>query len=105
MTELDEENHRYIACSRRSVIVGSGAEYKGARKNKSEGGGGGEVREGTPAPLSPVPLYFSSLSLLRTALHYLNAWNRLIAIWLPISIVQTLHPKGALSHNSPVQSS
>ena len=24
-----------------------------------------------------VPLYFSSLSLLRTALHYLNAWNRL----------------------------
>ena len=24
------------------------------------------------APLSPVPLYFSSLSLLRTALHYLN---------------------------------
>ena len=30
-----------------------------------------------PAPLSPVPLYFSSLSLLHTALHYLNAWNRL----------------------------
>ena len=30
------------------------------------------------APLSPVPLYFSSLSLLRTALHYLNAWNRLL---------------------------
>ena len=79
MTELDEENHRYIACSRRSVIVGSGAKYKGARKNKSEGGG--EVREGTPAPLSPVPLYFSSLSLLRTALHYLNAWNRLIALF------------------------
>ena len=26
----------------------------------------------------PSPLYFSSLSLLRTALHYLNAWNRLI---------------------------
>ena len=24
-----------------------------------------------------TPLYFSSLSLLRTALHYLNAWNRL----------------------------
>ena len=32
------------------------------------------MREG---PLSPVPLYFSSLSLLCTALHYLNAWNRL----------------------------
>ena len=30
-----------------------------------------------PAPLSPVPLYFSSLSLLRTALHYLNPWVRL----------------------------
>ena len=30
-----------------------------------------------PSPLSPVPLYFLSLSLLRTALHYLNAWNRL----------------------------
>ena len=28
-------------------------------------------------PLSPVPLCFSSLSLLRTGLHYLNAWNRL----------------------------
>ena len=26
---------------------------------------------------SPVPIYFLSLSLLRTALHYLNAWNRL----------------------------
>ena len=30
-----------------------------------------------PSPLSPVPLYFLSLSLLRTALHYLNVWNRL----------------------------
>ena len=30
------------------------------------------------ASLSRVPLYFSSLSLLRTALHYLNAWNRLL---------------------------
>ena len=49
--------------------MGSGAKKKGARKNKSEGGG--------EAPLSPAPLYFLSLSLLRTALHYLNAWNRL----------------------------
>ena len=32
---------------------------------------------GSGANLSPVPLYFSSLSLLHTALHYLNAWNRL----------------------------
>ena len=44
--------------------MGSGAKKKGARKNKSE---------------SPVPLSFSSLSLLRTVLHYLNAWNRLTA--------------------------
>ena len=28
-------------------------------------------------PLSPVPFCFSSLSWLRTGLHYLNAWNRL----------------------------
>ena len=34
------------------------------------------------APLSPVLLYFSSLSLLRTVLHYLNAWNRLKS-WIP----------------------
>ena len=40
--------------------MGSGAKKKGARKNKSQS-----------------PLYFLSLSLLRTALHYLNAWNRL----------------------------
>ena len=34
----------------------------------------------THAPLSPIPLYFSSLSLLRIALHYLNAWNRLFKL-------------------------
>ena len=39
-----------------------------------------KILTSVPAPLSPVPLYFSSLSLLRTALHYLNAWNRLILI-------------------------
>ena len=39
------------------------------------------MREET-APLSPVPLYFSSLSLLRTALHYLNAWNKLYTLLL-----------------------
>ena len=27
-----------------------------------------------------VPLYFSSLSLLRFTLHYLNAWNRLVKV-------------------------
>ena len=57
--------------------MGTGAKKKGARKNKSEGGGRWER---VPAPLSPVPLYFSSLSLFRTALHYLNAWNRLTKI-------------------------
>ena len=36
-----------------------------------------KILTSVPAPLSPAPLYFSSLSLLRTALHYLNAWNRL----------------------------
>ena len=37
----------------------------------------GTLLTSIPAPLSPVLLYFSSLSLLRTALHNLNAWNRL----------------------------
>ena len=36
-----------------------------------------KILTSVPAPLSPVPLYFSSLSLLHTALHHLNAWNRL----------------------------
>ena len=38
-----------------------------------------KILTSVPAPLSPVPVYFSSLSLLRTALHHLNAWNRLRA--------------------------
>ena len=63
-----------VACSRRSDSGGGCEEKRSAKKKKNEGGG--EVREGT-TPLSPVPLYFLSLSLLRTALHYLNAWNRL----------------------------
>ena len=36
-----------------------------------------------------VPLYFSSLSLLRTALHYLNAWN-----WLLLIVVSTTAQPG-----------
>ena len=36
-----------------------------------------KILTSVPAPLSPVPLYFSALSLLSTALLYLNAWNRL----------------------------
>ena len=35
-----------------------------------------------PSPLYPVSLYFSSLSLFRTVLHYLNAWNRLPGTWV-----------------------
>ena len=54
-----------LACSRRSDS-GERCEVKRSAKNKSEVGG----------PLSLVSLYFSSLSLLRTALHNLNAWNR-----------------------------
>ena len=60
-----------LACSRRSDS-GERWEVKKSVKKKSKGGG-----EVSPSPLSPVPLYFLSLSLLRTALHYLNAWNRL----------------------------
>ena len=44
------------------------------KREKIKNQGGGEVREGTALPSS---LYFSSLFLLRTAPHYLNAWNRL----------------------------
>ena len=33
-----------------------------------------------------VPLYFSSLSLLHTALHYLNAWNRLQSGWPAVRV-------------------
>ena len=59
-----------------------------ARKNKSVRGGG-EV----PAPLSPVPLYFSSLFFLRTALHYLNAWNRL-QFWWFVDCVESVRSFG-----------
>ena len=51
-----------------------------------------KILTSVPAPLSPVPLFFSSLSFLRTALHYLNAWNRLqlpLIFYLPENT--TLH--------------
>ena len=35
-----------------------------------------KILTSVPAPLSPVPLYLSSLSFLCTVLHYLNSWNR-----------------------------
>ena len=67
-----------LACSRRSDS-GERCEVKRARENKIEGGGRGEIgnRTSLHAPLSSVLLYFSSLSFLRSAHHYLNAWNRL----------------------------
>ena len=55
-----------VACSRRSDS-GERCEVKRSAKKYKRGRG-------------RVPLYFSSLSLLRTALHYLNAWNRLVQL-------------------------
>ena len=63
-----------LACSKRSD---SGERCEVKKGMKSRGGLGREVRE---LPLSPLPLprfYFFVLLLLRTAPHYLNAWNRL----------------------------
>ena len=54
------------------------------------------------APLSPVPLYFSSLSLLCTALHYLNAWNRLLPPGGSLGIPKILST-GATSHLVPIR--
>ena len=83
-----------LACSRRSDSGERCEEKRSAKKYKSEGGG--EVR----APLSPVPLYFSSLSLLRTALHYLNAWNRLMRLGREI---QTLNKNTYLESFPPCE--
>ena len=68
-------HHRHIAFL--AVIEDAPLLTKTVKINQSEGIPGSGIPECTPAPLSPVPLYFSSLSSLRTALHYLNAWNRL----------------------------
>ena len=58
-----------------------------------------KILTSVPAPLSPVPLYFSSLSLLRTALDYLNAWNRLMSMGLcPTRAREPRYEYGALSH-------
>ena len=48
-----------------------------ACSRRSDSGERCEAKRSAKKPLSSVPLYFSSLSSLRTALHYLNAWNRL----------------------------
>ena len=86
-TERRVCHHRHIAFL--AVIEDAPLLTKTVKINQSEGIPGSGIPERTfvknsykcPAPLSPVPLYFSSLSLLRTALHYLNAWNRLIYHW------------------------
>ena len=67
-----------LACSKRSD---SGERSEEKKAMKSRGGLRREVREvkcGSLSHLSPLPrFYFLVLVLLRTAPHYLNAWNRL----------------------------
>ena len=48
-----------------------------AFSRRSDSGERCEAKRNAKKPLSSVPLYFSSLSLLRTALHYQNAWKKL----------------------------
>ena len=69
-----KESEVWLACSKRSDS-GERCEVKIAIK--SRGGLGREVR--VPSLTSPPPslLFFSRSFLLRTAPHYLNAWNRL----------------------------
>ena len=66
----------WLACSKRSD---SGERCEAKKAIKSRGGLGREVR--VPSLTSPPPppslLFFSRSFLLRTAPHYLNAWNRL----------------------------
>ena len=62
-----------IACSKRSD---SGERSEVKKAMKSRGGLGREVLTGVP-PLTSLAFIFSRSFLLRTAPHYLNAWNRL----------------------------
>ena len=72
---------KYLACSKRSDS-GERGEVKKAMKSK--GGLGREVRERSLSHLSPsLALIFSRSFLLRTAPHYLDAWNRLSRRWSP----------------------
>ena len=61
---IEKEVGALLACSRRSDS-GERCEVKGARKNKSEGGG--EVREGTSLP-SPPLLFISFFTSHRSPL-------------------------------------
>ena len=60
----------YVACSKRSD---SGERCEVKKAIKSRGGLGRETLTSPP----PSLLFFSRSFLLRTALHYLNAWNTL----------------------------
>ena len=62
------ENTPFLACSKRSD---SGERCEVKKGMKSRGGLGREV------PLPLPRFYFFALLLLRTAPHYLNAWDRL----------------------------
>ena len=62
-----------IACSKRSD---SGERCEIKKAMKSRGGLGREVLTGV-TPLTSLAFIFSRSFLLRTAPHYLNAWNRL----------------------------
>ena len=71
------DSGRYLACSKSSD---SGERCEVKKAMKSRGGLGREVREPSSlSHLSPSLAFIFSLSfLLRTAPHYLNAWNRLV---------------------------
>ena len=80
------------SCERRKGIIGRGHDrrlrvyqdlvYRNALLLK--------IFTSVTAPLSPVPFYFSSLSLLCTALHYMNTWNWLCwdmnIYWGPVRV-------------------
>ena len=72
-----QKSRPQIACSKRSD---SGERCEVKKAMKSRGGLGREVRERCSLPhLSPsLAFIFSRSFLLRTAPHYLNAWNRLM---------------------------
>ena len=64
-----------LACSKRSD---SGERWEVKKAIKSRGGLGREVRVPSLSSSPPSLLFFRAPFLLRTARHYLNAWNRLV---------------------------
>ena len=79
----------WLACSKRSD---SGERCEVKKAIKSRGGLGREVR--VPSLTSPPPslLFFSRSFLLRTAPHYLNAWNRLSFGWFCLALLSCFLP-------------